>query len=335
MIQLAITDHLEGPRERPSAEVYGEVRELIRIADRLGASHFFFAEHHVHLHQGHLPTPLVFAIDCAARTSRIQLGTAVICLNLHIALDVAEQVAVADVLMEGRLCAGFGSGSTPEEAVLFGRAETGEAQRHSDYREALRVIFETWQNEGALPWPRGDLRGRCWSAVNSAGAAKVAGELRMNVLFSHLRTPEQYRQYSAAYREAGGTGLIAANRPVFVGADDASAFAEAEPALRMLWRRFRDEGKIAATAAEPKDVRELCRHPINFIVGGPETVAQELLTLHRESPFDLANLEVRWAGLSHAAVSESLTRLLQDVPPLLSWHGLPAHVGDSTNRHPK
>src|SRR5436305_9188935 len=79
----------------------------------------------------------------------------------------------------------------------------------------------------ALPVPAADLPGRCWVAVNSPGSARTAGELGFNVLFSHLRTPGQYREYAAAYRAAGGAGLIAANRPVFVGPDDATALRQA------------------------------------------------------------------------------------------------------------
>jgi alkanesulfonate monooxygenase SsuD/methylene tetrahydromethanopterin reductase-like flavin-dependent oxidoreductase (luciferase family) len=138
------------------------------------------------------------------------------------------------------------------------------------------------------------------------------------MLFSHLRTPEQYRRFSAAYREEGGSGLIAANRPVFVGPDDRAAWATAEPALRTLWRRFRDEGKIPAETPEPDDPSGLCAHPINFLVGGPETVARGLLDLHAESPYDVANVEVRWAGLSHEQVLDSLRRLLENVAPRLA-----------------
>ena len=134
------------------------------------------------------------------------------------------------------------------------------------------------------------------------------------MLFSHLRTPEQYRQYAAAYREAGGTGLIAANRPVFVGPDDRTAFDLAEPALRILWRRFRQEGKIPADTPEPERPQDLCGHPINFIVGGPESVARQLLALHEQVPFDVANVEVRWAGLSHEVVRDSLKRLMSIFP---------------------
>jgi alkanesulfonate monooxygenase SsuD/methylene tetrahydromethanopterin reductase-like flavin-dependent oxidoreductase (luciferase family) len=130
------------------------------------------------------------------------------------------------------------------------------------------------------------------------------------MLFSHLRTPEQYRRYVATYREAGGTGLVSANRPVFVGPNDQAAFDLAETALRILWRRFRREGKITADTPEPERPQDLCGHPINFIVGGPESVARQLRDLHQEVPFDVANVEVRWSGLSHELVCNSLRLLV-------------------------
>jgi alkanesulfonate monooxygenase SsuD/methylene tetrahydromethanopterin reductase-like flavin-dependent oxidoreductase (luciferase family) len=307
---IGITDHLEGPSDRTSGEVYAEVADLMRLADELGVTYAWFAEHHVHAHRGHLPTPLLFALHLAQQTRQIQLGAAVVCLNLHHAVDVAEQVAVADVLSRGRMCMGFGSGSTAEEFELFGLRETDEAERHAQFESSLRTIIESWRGEKVLPSPSADLPMRCWAAVNSLGAARVAGAVNLNVLFSHLRTPEQYRQYTAAYRAAGGTRLIAANRPVFVGENDEHAFAVAEPALRVLWRRFQSEGKIAGNLKEPSSVAELCAHPINFIVGGPTSVARQLRELCEQAPFDVANLEVRWDGLSHEQVRASLTRLM-------------------------
>jgi alkanesulfonate monooxygenase SsuD/methylene tetrahydromethanopterin reductase-like flavin-dependent oxidoreductase (luciferase family) len=164
-----------------------------------------------------------------------------------------------------------------------------------------------------LPKPSPDLPNRCWVAVNSIGSARIAGRFGFNMLFSHLRTPEQYRQYAAAYRASGGAGLIAANRPVFVGPTDKVAFDLAEPALRTLWRRFRDEGKIPAETPEPTNPAELCGHPINFIIGGPESVARQLAELHAQVPFDVANVEVRWAGLSHELVRENIVRLMNEI----------------------
>jgi alkanesulfonate monooxygenase SsuD/methylene tetrahydromethanopterin reductase-like flavin-dependent oxidoreductase (luciferase family) len=345
MFVIGLTDHLEGPRDRPSAAIFDEVADLVRLADRLGVRYAWFAEHHAHAHHGHLPTPLLLALHLAGQTQGIRLGTAIVCLNLHHPLDVAEQVAVADVLTGGRMAVGFGSGSTPEEFGLFALPETDEHERHARFEEALRVIRSAWSGQDAAPAPQyfrvpphqalpvaaADLPRRCWVAANSLGSARIAGALGFNMLFSHLRTPEQYRQYLAAYRAAGGTGLVAANRPVFVGPDDAAAWARAEPALRLLWRRFRQEGKIPAGTPEPERPEDLVAHPINFVVGGPETVARRLGVLHRQAPFDVANVEVRWAGLPHALVRDSLRRLMEDVVPILE-RATPAPRGPEDQR---
>jgi alkanesulfonate monooxygenase SsuD/methylene tetrahydromethanopterin reductase-like flavin-dependent oxidoreductase (luciferase family) len=303
---------------------------LVRLADALGVRYAWFAEHHAHAHHGHLPTPLLLALHLAGQTQRIHLGSAVVCLNLHTALDVAEQVAVADTLMGGRLAAGFGSGSTPEECALFHVPMRGDAERHVGFAAALQAMRRAWGTAecveagssapmaGILPRAEASLAQRCWVAVNSAGAPEIAGRLGFNMMFSHLRTPEQYRQYRQAYQAAGGKGQVAATRPVFVGVDDAAAFAQAEGALRTLWRRFQREGKIAAERAEPSRAADLCGHPINFIVGGPESVARQLRALHEQVPFDVANLEFRWAGLSHEQVLGSLERLMKEVAPRLA-----------------
>jgi alkanesulfonate monooxygenase SsuD/methylene tetrahydromethanopterin reductase-like flavin-dependent oxidoreductase (luciferase family) len=330
--QIGLTDHLEGPRDQPSALIFDDVADLVRLADELGVAYAWFSEHHAHAHHGHLPTPLLFALYLAGQTRNIRLGTAIICLNLHHPLDVAEQVAVADVLTTGRMAVGFGSGSTPEEFGIFGLAVTDDDERHTRFAEALGIIRSAWSDNGTaggdrlryfsipshhpLPVPAANLAGRSWVAVNSLASARIAGQFNFNMLFSHLRTPAQYREYRTAYRAAGGTGLVAANRPVFVARDDETAFAQAEPALRILWRRFRHEGKIPAETIEPTGIAELCAHPINFIVGGPGSVARQLRALHEQVPFDVANVEVRWAGLAHQLVRDSLRRLVEEVMPL-------------------
>jgi alkanesulfonate monooxygenase SsuD/methylene tetrahydromethanopterin reductase-like flavin-dependent oxidoreductase (luciferase family) len=101
MFAIALADHLEGPASRPSGEIFNEVADLVRLADEGGVGNAFFTEHHAHVHLGHLPTPLLLALHLAGQTRQIQLGTAVICANLHHPLEVAEQVAVADLLTAG------------------------------------------------------------------------------------------------------------------------------------------------------------------------------------------------------------------------------------------
>lgn len=331
MISIGITDHVESSRARPSAEVYEEVARQTILVDLLGFDYFWFSEHHAHAHFGHLPAPLLLALHLAGRTRHIRLGTAIVCLNLHHPLDVAEQVAVADMLSGERMAVGFGSGSTPEELGYFGGTECDETERHERFAEALRIIRAAWGGRieqracrffnipphDPLPVAAPDLASRSWLAVNSLGAARIAGELGFNMMFSHLRTPEQYLAYRQAYHDTGGRGLVAANRPVYVGRDDVAALRDIEPALRILWRRFQREGKITANLSEPADTRDLCAHPINFIVGGPQSVAQQLRDLHDAVPYDVANLEPNWDGLPRAMIDDSLHRVAEEVRPLL------------------
>ena len=42
---------------------------------------------------------------------------------------------------------------------------------------------------------------------------------------------------------------------------------------------------------------------------------RRLRDLHEQAPFDVAHVEVRWAGLSHELVCDSLRRLMEDVKP--------------------
>jgi len=332
MIEIGLTDHLEGPATAPSLEIYKTIAQQTRVADELGFEYAWFAEHHAHAHLGHLPSPLLLALHLAGQTKRIHLGTAIICLNLHHPLAVAEQTAVADLLSDGRMAIGFGSGSTPMEFGLFGLAETEEVRRHARFEAALRLITAAWRGQvtredgapvqveqhAALPVASPDLVSRSWLAVNSLGSAEIAGRLGFNMLFSHLRTPADYLDYARAYRAQGGCGKIAANRPVYVGATNRQAVEEAEPALRILWRRFHSEGKIPREAREPDDPRELCRHPINFIVGDAESVTAQLMDLYRAAPYDVANLEVRWAGLTDDLIAASMRRLTEEVRPILN-----------------
>jgi alkanesulfonate monooxygenase SsuD/methylene tetrahydromethanopterin reductase-like flavin-dependent oxidoreductase (luciferase family) len=329
-MQFALTYHIEGPRSRPSQEIFEEVARQVELADGLGYDYAWFAEHHAHIHLGHLPNPLLLALHLAGRTRRIRLGSAVICLNMRHPVQVAEDIAVADHLTGGRISPGFGSGSTPQELALFGLPSVDAETRHAAFAESLRVIRAVWAGTGPtaphtpgpgfdppLPLALPDISQRSWVAANSLEAAAIAGAGGYNMMFSFLRTPQQYAELAAAYRSAGGTGSIAANRPLYVGEDDASAWREAEPALRILWRRFVEEGKIAGSTPEPRCF-DASNAPGQFLVGGPETVGRFIRDLRQRVPFDTFNVEPRWAGLPPERVHACLRRFAERVMPALA-----------------
>ncbi len=116
------------------ARLYGFTLELCEEAERLGAHSVWLSEHHL-FDDGYLPQPLTFAAAVAARTTRVRIGTAVLLAPLHDAVEIAEQVAVVDLVSNGRVELGLGAGYRVPEFELFGR-RSGRAL--PDHRHAGR-----------------------------------------------------------------------------------------------------------------------------------------------------------------------------------------------------
>ncbi|MEQ6332665.1 LLM class flavin-dependent oxidoreductase [Sphingobium sp. MK2] len=89
------------------------------LAEELGFDGYYVAEHHFGHSAGH-STPIMLLADIAARTSRIRIGTSIICAPLHNPLRLAEDLAALDIMSRGRLEIGVGVGSQIEEFKAFG-----------------------------------------------------------------------------------------------------------------------------------------------------------------------------------------------------------------------
>ena len=153
---------------------YRLAAEQIRHAERLGFDSAWIAQHHFHEQEGGLPSPLVFLAHVAAQTDRIRLGTAIITLPMENPLRVAEDAAVLDLLTDGRLEVGFGSGGTPTSFLPFGL--TSE-QRGAVFADHLHLIHSAWRGDtlshpdNRLYPPAPQLAERIWIATFSAEGA--------------------------------------------------------------------------------------------------------------------------------------------------------------------
>ncbi len=113
--------NLMGSREadKPAAQVFGEVAEQTRLADELGYTIAWFAEHHFS-NYCLCASPLMMVAHCASITKKIRLGTAVVVLPLYNPARLAAEIATADALSNGRLMLGIGAGYQPYEFERFG-----------------------------------------------------------------------------------------------------------------------------------------------------------------------------------------------------------------------
>ena len=124
-------------------EVLGNVLEEAGWAEELGFDAIWLAEHHFSPY-GTISSLPVAAAAIAAVTERIRIGTACMVPAFHNPIHLAEQIAMVDVLSDGRFEAGFGRGYQAHEFRGFG-VPMGESTAR--FREAIAIIEGLLTNE--------------------------------------------------------------------------------------------------------------------------------------------------------------------------------------------
>ncbi len=134
--------NLMGAREadKSAAQVFGEVAEQTRLADQLGYTIAWFAEHHFS-NYCLCASPLMMIAHCAAVTEKIRLGTAVVVLPLYNPARLAAEIATADALSNGRLSLGIGAGYQPYEFERFGVDIKENLEMTEEFCEILDLAF--------------------------------------------------------------------------------------------------------------------------------------------------------------------------------------------------
>lgn len=198
------------------------------------------------------PFPLLAAVG--ARTSTIEIGTAVIDMRYENPLYMVEDAGSADLIAGGRLQLGISRGS-PEQVIdgwrYFGYCPA-EGQSDADMgRRHAEVFLDLLRGEGfAEPNPQPmfpnppagllrlephaqGLRERIWWGAGSNATAVWAAKLGMNLQSSTLKNDEtgeafrvqqaaQIRAYRAAWKESGHARepRVSVSRSIFALIDD-------------------------------------------------------------------------------------------------------------------
>ena len=134
--------------------VYDSGLEQMLAAESLGYHSVWIAEHHFNDY-GLCPTPPVLAAFVAARTTTLRFGMGVSLLPLHHPVDLAEQLAVLDVVSGGRLDVGIGRGGTLQDYQTF-QSERADSRKRVE--EGIALMRQCWSGE---PF---DFQGRFHSA---------------------------------------------------------------------------------------------------------------------------------------------------------------------------
>jgi luciferase family oxidoreductase group 1 len=123
--------------------VYASACEQMLAAEALGYHSVWIAEHHFNDY-GLCPAPPVLAAWLAARTTTLRLGMGVSLLPLHHPVDLAEQLAVLDVVSGGRLDVGLGRGGTLQDYQTF-QSDRDDARARVE--EGLALMRQCWSGQ--------------------------------------------------------------------------------------------------------------------------------------------------------------------------------------------
>jgi alkanesulfonate monooxygenase SsuD/methylene tetrahydromethanopterin reductase-like flavin-dependent oxidoreductase (luciferase family) len=150
------------------ARSYREYLGQLEHGARTGFDGICVNEHHQTAY-GTMPSPNLMAAVLARETARAAPQTAIVVMGNSIALyqppiRVAEELAMLDLLSEGRLVAGLPVGTAMDTCYSYG---TVPGQLRARYAEAHDLIVAAWKSEGPFafngrytklryvnPWPR-------------------------------------------------------------------------------------------------------------------------------------------------------------------------------------
>lgn len=136
-----------------SAEKYAFMRDIALFADRAGFEALYFPERHFHEFGSIYANPAIVAAHLIPQTQRIRFRTAGISLPLHHPAEVVEWWAINDVLSQGRVDLGFGSGWAHGDFIL---APDAFDKRRQICSEQIPVVQRLWRGETiAFPGPGG------------------------------------------------------------------------------------------------------------------------------------------------------------------------------------
>ena len=124
-------------------QALNDALDQIAFADEAGLDEAWLGEHRFSRH-GLLSGIWSFLGAVAGRTKNIRIGTAVIVLPLHNPVLVAEEVAMLDVISNGRINFGIGAGYQQQEFDGVGIDIDTSRER---FQEAVDVIIKAWTQE--------------------------------------------------------------------------------------------------------------------------------------------------------------------------------------------
>lgn len=261
---------------------YAAAIEMCSWAETRGAVLAVLSEHHG-AEDGHLPSPLLLASAIAARTLQLRILLAAVPIPLWDPVRLAEEIAVLDLISQGRVSYAFGLGHRTEEYEHFGVDITRRGRMADEYRGAtVRVTPGCASSERPMMLVAG----------GSEAAARRAGRYGLGFI-SQSANPRLQECYEAACRKHGQQpGMVQFPVPgtpttVFVSDDLERAWDELGPYLlhdAKMAASYRHGDDSVASITRARDIDDLRRDSLYRIFTPAQAVdhlrSGQLMALH-------------------------------------------------------
>ncbi len=147
-MKFGVLQFFSWPQRRTTLQtVYERAMQRIDIMDKTGYDAVWLAEHQF-TEYSVCPSVHMMGMHLANKTQNLRIGTAVSLAAMYHPLRLAEEVALLDVLSEGRVNWGAGRGFDPTEFHTFNIPLPESKAR---FQEAVDIVLEAWTNE-TITW---------------------------------------------------------------------------------------------------------------------------------------------------------------------------------------
>lgn len=202
------------PDDDPAAGLADTLR-LFEFGEALGVDGAWIRQRHLEHGVG---SAAVFLAAAAQRTSRVELGAAVIPIGYESPFRLAEDLSMADVLAGGRLHPGFSAGVPPHAELLGDRVFDGDWRTFDLSYGRIERLMDNLRGEylggpdtvihspGNIQRPRlqpysPGLRDRLWYGGGSLRSVRWAGAAGLNLLTGNVVIGERSDDFTSTQRD--------------------------------------------------------------------------------------------------------------------------------------
>lgn len=280
--------------------------DLARLADRLGYTRYWLAEHH------NMPgiassAPEVLIGAVARETTRLRVGSGGIMLPNHAPLKVAETFRVLAALHPGRIDLGIGRAPGTDQMTAFALRRSREALRADDFPAQLGELLAFATDQFPAGHPFQSVRAvpvdvplpPIWLLGSSDYSAQVAAAIGVGFAFARHISPEGAVEAMRMYREQFVPSetlpepqTILAVSVICADTDERADELASSAALSFLRLRSGQPGLLPspeeakAYPYTPMEQEQVRASRARSVIGGPSVVEARLRQLIDETEAD-------------------------------------------------